>query len=172
MNLNVRRARPDELDAIWALVQRAVERMHQRGNDQWGDQYPAREDFAEDIEQGELWCVADDSDAVLGVAAVICRHEPDYAGVPFRKPEPALSMHRVAVDPVQEGRGVGSALFEQFERLGRERGVEALRIDTYDLNDRMQFLIRKHGFDYVGDTHYPRRPLPYHCYEKILEDET
>ena len=164
----VRLAHWSELDVIWALVQRAVARMHERGNDQWGDQYPERADFASDIEQGELWCVADESDTVLGVAAMICRHEPDYAHVPFRRPEPALSMHRVAVDPVQEGRGVGSALFAQFERLGRARGVEALRIDTYSLNDRMQFLIKKHGFDYVGDTHYPRRPLPYHCYEKLL----
>lgn len=164
----VRLARRSELDAIWALVQRAVARMHERGNNQWGDQYPECADFASDIEQGELWCVADESDTVLGVAAMICRHEPDYAHVPFRKPEPALSMHRVAVDPVQEGRGVGSALFAQFERLGRARGVETLRIDTYSLNDRMQFLIKKHGFDYVGDTHYPRRPLPYHCYEKLL----
>ena len=166
----IRLVRPDELDTVWALVQRAAVRMRQRGNDQWGEDYPFPALYAEDIARNELWCVTDDSDTILGVAALVCKHEPDYADVPFRKPEPAVSLHRIAVDPSCEGKGIATALFARFEEIGYERDVEALRIDTYALNDRMQYLIKKHGFDHIGDTHFPDRALPYHCYEKLLKE--
>jgi len=169
--LSSRLVRPDELDTVWALVQRAIARMHERGNNQWGDDYPTPALYADDIAQGELWCVTDESDTILGVAAIICRHEPDYASVPFRKPEPAVSMHRVAVDPVHEGRGAAALLFAKFEEQGIARGVEALRIDTYHLNERMQFLFHRHGFEHVGDTNFHKRPLPYHCFEKLLKED-
>lgn len=152
-------------------MQRAVAGMRERGNDQWGDDYPTRAAYAADIEHGELWCAEDgESGAVIGVAAITCNHEPDYVGVPFRRPEPAVAMHRMAVEPSAQRQGVAGKLFAQFEREGRRRGVAALRIDTYSLNDRMQALILKQGFTYVGDTHMTKRPLAYHCYEKLLEE--
>lgn len=167
----IRLARPGDLDEIWPLVQRAVADMNARGNDQWGEDYPTREHYAADIENGVLWCVTDgESGAILGVGTITCRHEPDYAAVPFTFPEPAVVMHRVAVDPSAMRQGVAGMLFAQFEEEGRRRGVEALRIDTYSLNDRMQALILKQGFRFVADTHFGKRPLPYHCYEKILKE--
>lgn len=165
----IRLARPDDLDKIWPLVQRAVADMNARGNDQWGDDYPTREHYAADIENGVLWCVVEvQSGAILGVGAITCRHEPDYAAVPFTCPEPAVVMHRVAVEPSAMRQGVAGMLFSQFEEEGRRRGVEALRIDTYSLNDRMQALVLKQGFRFVADTHFGKRPLPYCCYEKVL----
>jgi len=167
----IRRARASDLDEIAALVRRAVADMHQRGNDQWGEDYPARAHYADDIGRGELWCVTDGADgAILGVGAMVCRHEPDYATVPFTCPEPAVSMHRVAVEPSAMRQGVAGLLFSKFEEEGRRLGVQALRIDTYSLNDRMQALVLKEGFSFVADTHFGKRPLPYHCYEKILKE--
>lgn len=172
MTTAIRRARRSDLDAIWTLVQRAVAGMRERGNDQWGDDYPTRAIYAADIERGVLWCAEDgETGTVLGAAAITCDHEPDYVGVPFRCPEPAAAMHRMAVEPSAQRRGVASALFSQFEREGSRLGVAALRIDTYSRNDRMQALIIKQGFTYVGDTHMAKRPLAYHCYEKLLKED-
>lgn len=168
---SLRLVRPEELDTVWALVERAIARMHQRGNDQWGEDYPFPALYAEDISRDELWCVTNEDNVILGVAAFVCKHEEDYENVPFRKPEPAVSLHRIAVDPVHEGRGVAHALFARFEEIGLERGVAALRIDTYHLNHTMQHLIRKHGFDHIGDIYFPDRTLPNHCYEKILKED-
>lgn len=170
--IRTRLARPEELDGIWALVRRAIVRMLERGNDQWAsDDYPTREIFGEDIANGDLWCAVDEDDTILGVAALISRHDADYGRVPFRCPEPAVALHRIAVDPVHEGRGVGSALFARCEQLGRALGVAALRIDTYITNDRMQNMILRNGYEYVGDVYY-YRPLPNYCYEKLLKEDT
>lgn len=168
----IRLARPDELDTIWALVQRTVAQMIAWGSDQWGEDYPYPEAYAEDIARGELWCVTDENGTILGVAALVCRHEEDYEDLPFRRPEPAISMHRVAVDPSAMGRGVAGLLFEQFQKEGERRGVESLRIDTYSMNGRMQHLIEKHGFTKLGEFAYPRREKPFYCYDKLLKEET
>ncbi len=168
MNI-IRRARLEDLNDIWAVVQRAVADMNARGNDQWGPSYPLAADYAADIEKGQLWCVSDDqSGAIRGVGAITCGHEVNYEGVPFSYPEPAVVLHRLAVDPAAMRQGVAGLLFDRFEQEGRAQGVQALRIDTYCLNDRMQALILKRGFTFVADTHFSSRPLPFHCYEKVL----
>ena len=167
----VRLARPEELNAIWALVRRTVAEMISWGSDQWGEDYPLIELYAEDIARKELWCVVDETDTVLGVAALVCRHEEDYENLPFRRSEPAVSMHRVAVDPCAMGKGVAGMLFQKFEEEGRRRGVESLRIDTYCMNDRMQHLIAKHGFTKLAEFYFPKRDNPYYCYDKLLKEE-
>ena len=54
------------------------------------------------------------------------------------------------------------------EELARQRGLSALRIDTYRLNLRMQALILSRGFTKVGEIRLHGRPLPYPCFEKAL----
>lgn len=168
----LRLARPEELDEIWALVRRAVAQMIAWGSDQWGEDYPYPEAYAEDIDRGELWCVTDESGVILGVAALTRRHEEDYEGLPFRCPEPAVTMHRVAVDPCAMGRGVAALLFEQFQKEGERQGVESLRIDTYSENKRMQHLIEKHGFVRLGEFFYPGRNKPFYCYDKLMKEDS
>ncbi len=168
---HIRLARRSDLDEIWAFVPRTVALMNGRGNEQWGADYPTRDIYADDIARGELWCVVHESGTIMGVGAIISRHEPQYASVPFTYPEPAVSMHRVAVDPDFEGQGVAKALFAQFESEGRRLGVTALRIDTYHCNERMQGLFAKQGFTYVGDISLRGRKLPYHCFEKLLKED-
>ena len=51
----IRPARTEELDAIWAMVRRAVVHMNQLGNPQWGEDYPTRDFYAGDISRGELY---------------------------------------------------------------------------------------------------------------------
>ena len=74
----------------------------------------------------------------------------------------------MAIDPAFQRHGVGSALFAFAEGAARRRGIAAMRIDTYSLNDRMQALIRKMGFTKVGEIHLHGRPLTYPCFEKAL----
>ncbi len=170
--ITTRLVRPDELDAVWALVERTRALMLERGNDQWASaSYPTRDIFGEDIANGELWCAVDADGTLLGVAALISSHDPDYENAPFRHPEPAVALHRLAVDPGHEGKGAACALFDRCEQLGRSQGVTALRVDTYAVNDRMQALIRKQGYEYVGDIYYDR-PMANLCYEKVLKEET
>ena len=51
----IRLARPEDVDAIWALVQRAAAHMQSLGNPQWGEDYPTRAHYAADQARDELY---------------------------------------------------------------------------------------------------------------------
>ena len=168
MTITVRPAEEGDLDEIWALVERAVADMNRRGNPQWRPGYPARSHYAGALAEGGLYAAEDGDGRILGCAVFNTQEEPAYAAIPWSVPGPAMVIHKLAVDPAVQRRGVASALFARCEDLARQQGIASLRIDTYSLNDRMQALIRRQGFTPTGAVHFPINPLPYPCFEKVL----
>lgn len=165
--LTIQAAVPEDLDTVWALVQRATAHMNTLGNPQWGEDYPTRQLYAGDIDRGEL--AAARLDGVLaGVACLNLEQDPAYASLPWRTDPRALVIHRMAVDPCFQSRGIARALFHHAEEYARRQGLSALRLDTYSKNDRMQRLLLSLGFRLVGQMHTPDRPLPFPCFEKSL----
>ena len=53
--IEIRPARAEELDVVWLLVRRAVAHMNELGNPQWGEDYPTRDFYADDLARGELY---------------------------------------------------------------------------------------------------------------------
>lgn len=167
---SIRTVRPEELDQVWALVQAAVARMNAGGSFQWGEDYPAREDFAAPLSAGELYAACDEEGGLLGVVVLNTREEPEYGALEgWRVPGPALVVHKMAVDPAAQGKGVARALFSFAVGLARQRGLRSLRGDTYAENKTMQHLFEQFGFRRVGHVHFPGRPLPFPVYERVLE---
>lgn len=165
--LTIQKAAPEELDEIWAMVVRAVAHMNRLGNPQWGEDYPTRQFYADDIARGELYAARVDGQ-LAGVACINTEQAPEYAAVPWQTPPRAIVVHRMAVEPRLQRCGVGAALFRHAEQLARERGLRAFRLDTYSLNDRMQGLLLRLGFQQAGEIHLHGRPLTYPCFEKTL----
>ncbi len=168
LSYTIRPARPQELDQIWDLVRRAVAKMNAEGSEQWGPDYPARSDYAADIQRGELWAAVGPEGRVLGVACVNQHEDPTYAAVAWTCPSPAVSVHRAAVDPEVQRGGVASALLSHAVELAREAGVASLHVDTYSKNVKMQGLFRKLGFVQRGEIRLHSRPLPFPAFEKVL----
>ena len=166
----IRPARQEELEDIWALVRRAVAHMNGLGNPQWGEDYPTLDFYAGDLYRGELYAALVEG-RLAGVACINTAESPEYDPLPWGTSRPAVVIHRMAIDPAFQRRGVGSALFAFAEGEARRRGIAAMRTDTYSLNDRMQALIRKMGFSKVGEIHLHGRPLTYPCFEKDLHQE-
>lgn len=177
----LRLATEQDLGEIWALVVRAIEHMHALGNPQWGEDYPTADHYAHDIRRGELYVaiatVSSATDAyaskppILGVACINTDQSPEYAPLPWRVSAPAMTIHRMAVDPAAQRQGVASAFFDLTEAMARQRGIAAVHMDTYAENARMQALVRGRGYQRVGEVHFCRaeRPLGYPCFEKLLE---
>ena len=164
----LRLARPNDLDQIWALVQRAVVKMNAEGNMQWNADYPLREDYADDICHGGLWCAATDSGQILGAACIDREEDPAYRGIVWTAPGPAISFHRAAVDPEVQRTGVATALLKKAMELAREAGLSSLRLDTYCENRNMRHLLGKLGFRQQGEFRLASRPLSFFVYELTL----
>lgn len=112
----MRRARPDEADAVAALVEAAFARhiaaVGQRPA-------PMDDDHAAHIAAGEQW-VSDAPDGVAGLASAIVLTERDDH----------LHVDNVAVAPELQGRGLGRALLAFAEEEARRRGFAEVRLYT------------------------------------------
>ena len=164
----LRVATETDLPALMALVRRVVPLMRAVGNLQWDEGYPGEQVFRDDMAAGNLW-VAEIDGAIAAVAAITTDQSPEYADVGWDLEEPAVVVHRLAVDPEFRGRGLAEALMQQAEVVAAERGIRVLRIDTNTQNPATQRLFPKLGYTYAGEISLSYRPgLRFVCYEKRL----
>jgi len=166
--MQIRLATLDDLPALIALVRRVVPLMRATGNLQWDETYPNDAVFQRDIDLDQLW-IAEVNLSIAGVAAITMDQEPDYAQVGWDITEPAIVVHRLAVDPAFRGQGAAGALMQKAEEIAIERGITALRIDTNTQNEATQRLFPKLGYLLAGEISLEFRPgLRFLCYEKRL----
>lgn len=150
----IRLARPEDLDEVMALYDRARAFMRAHGNSaQWTGGYPFRALAEEDCAAGHLWVLegahgekddgaADSTPALLAVMTVLSGPDPTYAeiaGKPWLNDEPYTVMHRLAVG--ESGHGAGGRclawLCAQHDNV---------RADTHELNEPMQRALERAGF--------------------------
>jgi ribosomal protein S18 acetylase RimI-like enzyme len=170
--MQVRPAKFEDVEAVMALVRCVVPLMRASGNLQWDDGYPNAGVFERDVERSQLWVaeiVTPIGSEIAGVAAITTDQEPEYARVGWDICEPAIVVHRVAVDPAFRGKGVAFALMMQAEAVARSRGIAVLRVDTNSQNEATQKLFPKLGYAFAGEIGLSFRPgLRFLCYEKRL----
>ena len=165
----LRLATAADLPALMCLVRRVVPLMRATGNHQWDCHYPNEQIFDRDIDHGELWVI----EATPGIAAAVCAittdQSPEYAEVGWDIHEPAIVIHRLAVDPDHRGKGLGRALMGHAETIARQRGISVLRVDTNTRNTDTQRLLPKLGYTLAGEISLDFRPgLRFFCYEKRI----
>ena len=166
--MQIRLATKDDLPSLIALVRRVVPLMRATGNLQWDETYPNEAVFQRDIDLDQLW-VSEVDGNIAGVAAVTIDQEPDYTQVGWDIEEPAIVVHRLAVDPAFRGQGAAGALMQKAEEVAVERGITVLRVDTNTQNEATQRLFPKLGYVLAGEISLAFRPgLRFLCYEKRL----
>jgi GNAT superfamily N-acetyltransferase len=168
-NVIIRLAKSSDLYHLMELVRRAVPLMRAAGNLQWDDAYPNEDIFARDIDLEELWVAEPAPGIIAGVAAITTDQSPEYVGVGWNIHEPAIVIHRLAVDPEYRGAGIASALLQRAEQVARDRGITRLLIDTSAENEPAQRLTIRSGYKFAGEIMLHFRPgLRVFCYEKSL----
>jgi ribosomal protein S18 acetylase RimI-like enzyme len=164
--MQVRLANFEDVKAIMGLVHRVVPKMRASGNFQWDSEYPNTAVFERDVERAQLW-VAEMEGQMAGVAAITTDQEPEYADVGWDTSEMAIVVHRLAVDPAFQGKGIAKALMLQAEAVARAREITVLRVDTNTRNEATQRLFPKLGYRLAGEIGLGFRPgLRFQCFEK------
>jgi ribosomal protein S18 acetylase RimI-like enzyme len=166
--MQIRLAIDEDLGALMALLRRVVPLMRVAGNLQWDENYPNETVLQRDIDLKQLW-IAEIGPDIAGFAAVTMDQEPDYAQVGWDINEPAVVVHRLAVDPGFRGAGVASSLMQQAEHIAVERAIFVVRVDTNTQNEATQRLFPKLGYQLAGEISLQFRPgLRFFCYERRL----
>ncbi len=170
--MQVRQGRIEDVVPVMALVRRVVPLMRANGNLQWDARYPNAAVFERDVERAQLW-IAEDEGQIAGFAAITTDQEPEYVEVGWDTSELAVVVHRLAVDPAFQGKGIAMALMLQAEVVARMRGIAVLRVDTNTQNEATQRLFPKLGYSLAGEIGLSFRPgLRFCCYEKRLSQST
>lgn len=165
--LTIQNARPGDLDEIWSLVRAVVAEMNAGGNDQWGPDYPLRSDYAQALNDGQLYAALDWEGKILGVVVLNTQEDPEYDCLTgWQTAGPALVIHKLAVLPAARRQGVAAALVRFAFSLAVEWGAASVRVDTYSINRPMLRLIEKSGFRFVGEIFFSGRALPFRVFER------
>ena len=166
--MTIRLGRPGDVPAIMRIVRAVVPLMRASGNLQWDDVYPNPAVFDKDIELSQLW-VAEIDGWLAGVVALTTEQSPEYVQAGWDIEVPSIVVHRLAVDPAFQGRGVAIALIQQAEVVAQAKNVDRVRVDTNTQNQVTQRLLPKLGYGLSGEIGLEFRPgLRFFCYEKLL----
>lgn len=113
--------------------------------------YPIRKDAEEALAKGNLYVAIIDG-KVAGTVVYSNEQEEAYRAVEWQIEfdVPVIIICKLAVLPEYFGCGVGKALLDYAEVIGRQQGVKAIRLDAYEENLPSVRLYEKCGFKYIG----------------------
>lgn len=157
---------PEEFQEAHALYQACVARMHARGINQWDEYYPSKQQVLLDIASNTLFG-AFEQDQLLGLIVLNDKQDESYEQLDWQvDSESILVVHRLAVHPKQQGKGLGQKLMEFAERKAKQQQYEAIRLDGFSGNKALHDFYLMLGYQYIGDVQLSNQSQIYHCYEK------
>ncbi|WP_300675366.1 GNAT family N-acetyltransferase [Soonwooa sp.] len=151
--MDFRKAKNEEVDEIWEILQFAIQSRKNDGSRQWQDGYPNRNSILEDIENGAAYILADDK-GILAYGAAIFDVEPAYNDI--QKGEwltngDYVVVHRVAAAERSKGMSIATKFFDAVENLAKSKNVFSVKVDTNFDNLAMLRIMDKLGYQYCGE---------------------
>lgn len=157
MNIAIRQACANDVEAIAELWTEASEWLAKQGSSQW--QYPVRTDgIRRDVAAGTVWLAERDHRELIGTITIDSTSSPG-----LWRPEElanAVIVHRFVVSRRYAGYGVGSRLLQHAEEIGRSRGRHWIRLDVWTSNTGLHDYYRRAGFRFVRVADTSRLPFP------------
>ena len=162
-------AKINDLDRVKKITSDCALEMISRKIFQWDENYPNIEIFKKDIDNQNLYVYREKS-IVLGCIMLSLSKDEVYNNVKWlTKDEKNLYVHRLAVDPKYQKKGIGKLLMDFAEEYGLKNGLKSVRLDTFSKNDRNNKFYRSRNYIQLDDVYFPNQSeFPFHCYEKIL----
>jgi ribosomal protein S18 acetylase RimI-like enzyme len=142
--------------------------MRARDIDQWNPYYPNIEVIKEDIQEEALYVIKEE-DKPIAVITFNEKQDIEYAKIKWTILEGKfLVIHRLAVHPSKQSKGIARKLMEFGEQLGKLNDFAAIRMDAYSGNPRALALYQSMGYKKTGIVRFPMRTKHFYCFEKEL----
>ena len=110
--------------------------MIQNGIYQWNEHYPDKSSFINDAKNNELYVCVENEEVIACIS--LC-NEMDEVYIPVTwktKNQNNLYIHRLAVHPDFQKKGVGRDLMNFAENFARKKEYKSIRLDTFSKNKR------------------------------------
>lgn len=167
----ISRGLPHEIDAIIALTKRCGSHMRENGIDQWDENYPDYGSIANDLKTETLFAYRE-GDAIVGIVVLNETQDEEYGEINWSTSESDrnLVVHRLAVDPSHQGKGIARTIMDFAENFAREQQYDSIRLDTFSQNPRNQRFYSNRGYTDLGPVYLKyKKEHPYFCYELLLK---
>jgi ribosomal protein S18 acetylase RimI-like enzyme len=169
--IEIKQAENCDVSEVMKVIRACTEAMRLANIFQWDDIYPNETHLDEDAKNGSLY-VAWKCGLCIGAVSFNEKQEDAYQQIQWCGNEPALVVHRLCVDPAFQGQGIAKQIMSYGEKIAMERGYASIRLDAYSGNPRAVGLYERLGYQKVGSVTFPRRHLPFFCFEKILTNRS
>jgi GNAT superfamily N-acetyltransferase len=167
--MRIGRAEARHAEPAWDVMVRCKRALEAEEVRQWDDAYPTRDIVEADVARGALYVLEDRDGRCVASVALDATQSPEYAPLAWTGREPALVVHRLCVDPAEQGKGLAHRLMDFAESHAARSGYASIRLDAYTGNPRSVQLYRRRGYREVGQVYFPRRTLPFWCFELIVD---
>jgi ribosomal protein S18 acetylase RimI-like enzyme len=158
----------DDVDRIMSLIKDCIKDMESQGIYQWDQYYPTLEIIGDDLVTESMYVIKE-SNEIIGMIALNEEQPPEWGQINWSHQQgKILAVHRLAVNPKWQKQGIGGKLLDFAEKYAVDNDYASIRLDAYAANPRALELYEKHEYTRVGELHFPRRRLPFYCYEKTL----
>ncbi len=164
--LDIRQGVCSDCDAMMHVLRACTAAMQADGIAQWNESYPDLAIVAQDLQAGSV-LVAVDAKALCGMVTVDDEQPPEYAHVTWGQDGSRVAViHRLAVAPERQGRGVGKLLMGCAEQRARDLGFEGIRLEAFAANPAAVGLYDALGYVRRGRIQF--RGLDFICFERAL----
>ncbi len=154
-------ATPEDIPGIVAVRVNAAEDLTTRfGGGHWSG-HATEKGVAWDLRQGKV-LVARRGSAIVATLKIATRKPWAIELSWFAPCKHPWYLTNMAVDPKQQGRGIGKRCVLEAVRLARGAGGDAVRLDAYDAVAGAGPFYEKCGFTEVGRATYRVTPLIYY----------
>ncbi|MQS76254.1 GNAT family N-acetyltransferase [Companilactobacillus halodurans] len=143
----------DDLDAIMEIIDSAKALLKADGSTQWQDGTPNREILLNDLRHGYVRVLVVDG-KIAGTATLMTQKDPHYTkiydGEWDDNKDRYATIHRIALSTKYRGMKLSKFFFSNLISDTYAQEIYHMRIDTHELNLRMQKLVSYFGFNYRG----------------------
>lgn len=165
----IRKGKLEDLTSILELTKACTTHMTNNNIFQWNEQYPNAQAFEKDIKRNELYVLEID-EKLIGCIVISTMMDEEYKTIKWlTKNTHNIYIHRLAVHPKQQGKGLAQKLMCYAENYAIENNYSSIRLDTFSQNARNQKFYELRNYKKLGTIFFPKQSkYPFYCYEKVL----
>ncbi len=163
--MSIELATPNDIKEIAALYVSCTDAMISKGIYQWNYTYPLESDVQLDVENHDLYKYQSEGN-VMGVVSINQEQDEQYKDVIWRFKEPCMVIHRFAVHPKFQNKGIGTLLMKFAIDYARDKKMSSIRLDAFSSNPWSNYLYEKLGFNKAnGFCYFHGSKIPFNCWE-------
>lgn len=163
------KAHLSHINNLLEVTKACAEHMENAGIFQWNSTYPNRAAFENDVNRGELYIYIHNN-KVVGSIVISTFMDGEYQAVKWlTQTTNHYYIHRLAVHPEFQGKGIARKMMDFAENMARQNKVASIRLDTFSKNLRNQKFYETRGYKKLGNIYFPKQSdFPFYCYEYVL----